>query len=232
MAKIPRGVADQDIQVAVVHDRRGALVAVNLASGAVVWRGGMNLRPCLIVGETVVAVRVGARNTLSVVTLRLDDGSEVSSTSPIALPDWVRPALDDMPEFELSADTDGHEVALHWVARATYRGGAAAGEGVLADQAREAAGVVRMNLADSLVRSASEPPREHGTQPVAPTGRDRKPGVVDYADMGDLMLELVISHRAGADAVSLRAVEPGSEAHRWEVLLDDAVERRARKLRP
>jgi hypothetical protein len=196
------------------------------------WRGGVNLRPCLIVGDAVVAVRVGARNILIIVIMRLEDGSEVWSTSPIDLPGWVRPALDDTTEFELAADTDGGHVVLHWTARARYRGGASPSERVLAEQSREAAGVVRLNLADRSVHSATAPPGAQAARTGASTGRERKPDVVEQAHIDDLVLELVLQQHAGADTVSLRAVDPGSEEIRWEVRLDDAIERRPRKLRP
>jgi hypothetical protein len=232
MTKIPRGVADQDRQVAVVHDQRGSLIAVDLASGTVRWRGGVNLRPCSIVGDSVVAARVNAQHELTIVTTRLNDGREEWSTPPIALPGWVRPTLDDRPEFELRAETHGQQVALHWVARARYRGGAAPSQQVLARQAEDAAGVVRLNLADRTVRSTAEPPGEPA-EPLAPRPQvGAKPDVVDRTELGGLVLELVLHRRAQADAVSLRAVEPGNEAFRWEVTLDDAIERRVPKLRP
>jgi hypothetical protein len=208
------------------------MIALDLASGTVRWRGGVNLRPCSIVGEEVVAARVNAQNELTVVTTSLSDGRVAWSAPPIALPEWVRPTLDDRPEFELRAETHGQQVALHWIARARYGGGAAPSQQVLARHTEDAAGVVRLNLADRTVHSEAEPPGEPA-EPLAPHSQpSAKPDVVDRTELGGLALELVLHRHARTDAVSLRAVDPGNEALRWEVTLDDAIERRVPKLRP
>src|SRR5438552_3112558 len=48
MTEFPRGVADEHGRRAVVHDHHGTLIALDLATGAVLWRQGRHLRPCAV----------------------------------------------------------------------------------------------------------------------------------------------------------------------------------------
>ncbi|MEU9377660.1 PQQ-binding-like beta-propeller repeat protein [Streptomyces sp. NPDC048255] len=241
MARVPRGVVDADGRQAVVHDQEGALVALDLTNGAVLWHHAPSLRPCALLAGTVVAVRITPSPALAVVLLDAVTGQDRWESEPISLESWVRCTLDDTPDFTLRTETDeaADAVLIHWHARGSYRGGAAPSPQVLAAAAREARGVLRVDVAapsvDALPEaeaagSLSAPEAEAldaGAQaPVPPAAAD----VLDRSQVGDQWLELAFEPDSGA--VVLRAVDPPTAAVRWAVEVDHTTTRRAPKLRP
>jgi len=227
----PRGVADAPGLRAVVHDRHGTLTALDPRSGRVAWRAGHRLRPCALVGRTVVAVRIGAPGEqdvpLVVVLLDARDGDERWTSQPLPLPPWARPALDDTDEFTLAADDGDDHVVLHWTARTSYRGGAAPGPGRLAAARREASGAVRVDLAG---RPAVTPLPEPPPRPAF-AGFAQRTGAT--ARVGDLTVELAVrpGPASGTDIV-LRGLDPHTEVPVWELVLDETPPPRAPPLRP
>ncbi|MDN5859809.1 MAG: hypothetical protein L0H84_14425, partial [Pseudonocardia sp.] len=193
MDRIPRGVVD-GARLAAVHDRSGVVVALDPITGQVRWRAGRGLRPCAIVAGTIVAVRPVQPPALEVVVLAEDDGRELWTAPAIDLPDWARPALDDTPAFELTASAGDDGIVLRWAARAGYEGGAAPSPERLAAARREAAGVMRVDLANRDVEPlpgalvANEPP-DAPAPPAPALGAD----VVDHTSVREVRVELAVS---------------------------------------
>jgi hypothetical protein len=239
--RIPRGIVD-DGRLAVVHDRDGAVVALDPTTGEVRWRRGRGLRPCAAVAGAVVAVSIrppasGGAPGLGVVVLAEDDGRERWSAPAVELPDWARPGLDDSPQFALGCTVvDGDHVVLRWQARASYGGGAAAGPERIAAAEREAAGAVRIDLTGRRVEEVpvDAPVTGAGEEPTPVPGL--APEVVGYGEAEALRVELAVvpggPSDAPGDAVVLRGVDPQAGDLRWEVVLDEAVHPRPPKLRP
>lgn len=230
VAGIPRGVVDADGRRAVVHDRHGTLIALDVGTGAVLWRRGRRLRPCAVTGRAVVAVRLGGPppqdgpGPVAVVVLDVGEGTERWSSAPLDLPPWARPSLDDTPAFTLTAETPGGgHVVLRWAARTVYDGGAPPGPGTPADLVREARGAVRVRPAGPAPKVLPEPPG-----PPAPAGREAPggtgplaPDVLEARRVGARRIELAVRRGPEADALVLRAVDPGAGAPAWEVVLDE-----------
>ncbi len=233
MARFPRGVVDGG-RLAVVHDRRGTLVALDISTGAVLWRQGRALRPCAIHAGAVVAVRVAEPPTLEIVVLDAEDGSERWTSPAIPLPAWARPALDDTPHFTLHCETSGDQIVIHWTARAQYEGGAPPSPQVLDEQAREATGAVRLDLAtlslETLLSRETllSPPKEPAARARPLLAAD----VLDSGEAGTMRVELAVQEHGGAEAIVLRAVDPRTGEAVWEVVLDEPISRRPHKLRP
>lgn len=59
MVELPRGAADEHGRLVVVHDGQGGMIALRPADGAVLWRGGRELRPVAVLDRFVVALRIG-----------------------------------------------------------------------------------------------------------------------------------------------------------------------------
>ncbi|MFG3497751.1 PQQ-binding-like beta-propeller repeat protein [Streptomyces sp. NPDC047928] len=251
MTGIPRGVAGEGGRVAVVHDRQGTLIALDLGSGAVLWRTGRGLRPCALVTGSVVAVRFDASPALVIVLLDAADGSLRWTAPPVALPPWARPTLDDSPGFALSTAPAGagrgDGCVISWMARSSYLGGAPPGRGAaVADQEHEAHGAVRVDPGAPSVEplpGGPEAPEAQGQReaPGAEAEPDRAPepgpgpgplgaDVLDACLLGGRRLELAVP--PGGGGVVLRSVEPRTDEVVWEVVLDEAAESRPRKLRP
>ncbi|MFB7447683.1 PQQ-binding-like beta-propeller repeat protein [Streptomyces sp. NPDC056194] len=232
MPRIPRGAADASAGRAVVRDRQGTLIALDLETGAVLWRQGRDLRPCALVAGTVVALRVGS--LVRVELLDTDEGTERWTSPPVDLPVWARPALHDSPEFGVDTDGDQDPVVIRWTARALYRGGAPPGPDVAGSQPRTAHGALRIGVASPSMEpqawTATEAESEAETKvPHPPLAAD----VLEYGQVGDLRMELTVGPGSGGeDAVVLRAVDTRTASAVWEVVLDETAESRPRKLRP
>lgn len=232
MPRIPRGVADASAGRAVVRDRQGTLIALDLETGAVLWRQGRDLRPCALVAGTVVALRVGS--LVHVELLGMDEGTERWTSPPVALPAWARPTLHDSPEFSVDAEGDQDPVVLRWTARALYRGGAPPGPDVAGSQPRTAHGALRIGVASPSTEpqawTATEAESEAEVPPRPPP---LAADVLEYGQVGDLRMELTVRPgSAGENAVVLRAVDARTASAVWEVVLDETAESRPRKLRP
>ncbi|WP_406864684.1 PQQ-binding-like beta-propeller repeat protein [Streptomyces sp. HUAS MG47] len=242
MTRVPRGVVDEHGRQAVVHDHEGALMALDLETGALLWRRDPPLRPCALHAGSVVALRIGRAPALVVVVLDAASGADRWVSEPVALPPWARCTLDDTPEFTLRTEPDGEAVVLRWVARSRYGGGAAPSAQVLEESRREAHGALRVDparsgrvevlpeaeaLPASVDGAAAEvPPR---VPPEAPP-YERPAGVLDESLVGGVRVELV--RRPDSGAVVLRAADPRTGARRWEVELDRTTPRRAPRLPP
>ncbi|WP_330333654.1 hypothetical protein OHS33_30650 [Streptomyces sp. NBC_00536] len=245
--------ADGPAGRAVVHDRQGTLIALDLETGAVMWRHGRDLRPCAIVDGNVVALRVGTSPVpvLDVELLDADEGTERWTSPPIGLPAWARPTLHDSPEFTVdtvdAATADQDPLVIRWTARALYGGGAPPGPEVAGSQPREAHGALRVGVAtpsvEALTGTEPEPepdperePEPESEVPAAPQQPPHPPlaaDVLDYGRVGGLRVELTVRPGSGAeDAVVLRAVREDSASPVWEVVLDETAGSRPRKLRP
>ncbi|MER5207751.1 PQQ-binding-like beta-propeller repeat protein [Streptomyces sp. NPDC002825] len=218
---------------AVVHDRQGALIALDLETGAVLWRHGRALRPCAIVGGNVVALRMGTSPELEVELLDAGEGTELWTSPTLALPPWAHPTLQDSPEFTVDTAEYQDPLVIRWTARALYRGGAPPGPAVAGDRSHEAHGALRVGVATPSVEPLA------GTATVAEAEVPERPpprlapDVLDYGQVGALRLELTVRPGSGGqDAVVLRAVDPRTAAAVWEVVLDETAETRPRRLRP
>jgi hypothetical protein len=237
MARFPRGVVDGE-RLAVVHDRQGTLVALDISTGTVLWRHGRDLRPCAIHAEAVVAVRLGASQPLRIVVLDAEDGSERWRSPAILLPAWARPTLDDTPNFTLHCETSGDQIVIHWTTRARYEGGAPPSSQILEEQARETSGAVRLDLATLSLETLETPPKPPSTEPAATNepavGAHPRlaADVLDSGEAGTVRVELAAQDRGGADAIVLRAVDPNTSKAVWEVVLDETIRSHPRKLRP
>ncbi|WP_369147739.1 PQQ-binding-like beta-propeller repeat protein [Streptomyces sp. R44] len=233
--------ADASAGRAVVHDRQGTLIALDLETGAVLWRHGRALRPCAIVGGNVVALRVGASPALEVELLDVGEGTELWTSPALALPPWAHPTLQDSPEFTVDTAEVQDPLVIRWTARALYRGGAPPGPEVAGSRPREAHGALRIDLAtpsvEPLAVRATEADTEADavadTEVPAPPQPPLPADVLAYGQVGGLRMELTVrAGSGGEDAVVLRAVDARTAAAVWEVVLDETAESRPRRLRP
>ncbi|HEX6675386.1 MAG TPA: PQQ-binding-like beta-propeller repeat protein [Actinomycetes bacterium] len=230
--RFPRGVAEPTATRAFVHDRAGRVLALDLATGVVLWRAGTALRPLAVVGEVVVTARVAPRSALEVVMLDAEDGQQLRVSNPLALPDWAQPSLDDTPDFTLRAETEDRAVLLYWAASAGYRGGAAPSTKVLAAAERQARGAARVQVDTGALEPLPEPAAalEHPDAPAAPVP---DPEVLEQRDLGTNRFQLVARGGAGRSVqVLVRAVDRATGRTAWETVIDEEPRSRPRPLRP
>lgn len=239
MARVPRGVVDARGRQAVVHDHEGALMALDVESGALLWRHGPSLRPCALIADSVVALRIGPSPTLVVVVLDAATGEERWTSEPVDLPPWARCTLNDTRDFALRTETDEDAVVIHWVARSWYGGGAAPSARVLEESRREAHGALRVvpagpHAVEVLPEAEAAPePADADVPPSVPPAIPPTPPAVDVLDqspVGDTRVELAL--RPDPGAIVLRAVDPLTGIVKWEVELDRTTPKRAPRLPP
>ncbi|MGC9496501.1 hypothetical protein [Streptomyces sp. WG7] len=251
--------ADARGRQAVVHDHEGALMALDLETGALLWRHAPSLRPCALLAVSVVTLRISPSPTLVVVVLDAATGEDRWTSEPVGLPPWARCTLDDTRAFTLRTDVADDTVVLRWVARTWYRGGAAPSARVLEESRRVAHGAVRVTLAgtpslevlpeaeagaEAWAEAGAGTWAEAGAEaealpetadaevpaPAPPAASDRQSAVLDRSLVGDRRMDLLL--RPDSGAVVLRAVDPRTGTLAWEVELDRATPRRAPRLRP
>jgi PQQ enzyme repeat len=230
--RFPHGVADPTAMRAFVHDRAGGVLALDLATGAVLWRSGTALRPLSVVGEVVVTARVAPRGAIEIVMLDAEDGHQLRVSNPIALPDWARPSLDDTPDFTLRAENEDGAVLLHWAASAGYRGGAPPSAKVQAAAERQARGAARVHVDSGALEPLPEPAAEpeHLDTWVAPSS---DPEVLEQQDIGTNRFQLVARGGAGRNVeVLVRTVDRTTGRTAWETVIDEQPRSRPRPLRP
>jgi hypothetical protein len=241
-------VVDARGRQAVVHDYEGALMALDLENGALLWRHGPSLRPCALLADLVVTLRISPAPTLVIVVLDAATGADRWTSEPVDLPSWARCTLDDTRDFTLRTEVADDAVVLRWVARTWYRGGAAPSARVLEESRRTAHGVLRVGLAGAPsleVLPEAEAEAEAWAEaealpdtadadvppPVPPAASsDRQSAVLDRSMVGGKRMELLF--RPDSGAVLLRAVDPRTGTLAWEVELERATPRRAPRLRP
>jgi putative pyrroloquinoline-quinone binding quinoprotein len=232
--RFPRGVADPGAARAFVHDHAGTVLALDLATGEVLWRAGTALRPLSVVGDVVVAARVARRNAIELVMLDARDGRELRASEPLALPDWAQASLDDTPDYALRAEAEGGAVVLRWTARARYRGGAPPSAMVQAAAEREARGAARVDVdsgaVEALPEPAAAPVHADAGAAVAPASA---PDVLEQVDIGGTRFQLVVRDGAGERVRTLlRAMDRGTGRTVWETVIEEAPRRRPRPPRP
>lgn len=229
----PRGVADPSGSRAFVRDRNGTLLALDLRTGAVLWRAGAGLRPLAVVDDMLVAARVAAPHALEITILDTADGRVRRVSEQLPLPSWARPSLDDTSEFALRAAVEGRSVVIRWSAQARYQGGAPPSAKVRETYERDAHGAARVDLETGAVEFLPAP-TDATDRPVGqPEISTAEPDVTEQQEIGDKRFELVGDTQAGgAIKVLVRAVDRASGKTVWETLLEEAPLQRPKRLRP
>jgi hypothetical protein len=148
----PGGVADPGGRAGYVGDGAG-IVAVGLRDGEPLWRTERAVRPLISDGERLAAASLQERlpNELQVVVLDAARGESVLVCDPAVLPEWVTVAPQRREAFRMSAGVEGNRLRLEWEAHARYGGGAPPPPQVRQDAARDAAGVLEIDLESGAV---------------------------------------------------------------------------------
>ena len=229
----PRGVADPGASRAYVRDRSGTVMMLDLATGEVLWRAGRGLRPLALVDDVLVTARITGPGGIEIVILDRADGAVRRVSKPLSLPVWVRPALDDSPEFALQAEIHGQSVIIRWSAQARYQGGAPPSAQVRESYERDAQGVARVALETGDIELLDEPIDSTAVSIGQTAGSTAEADVVEQQEIGDKFFQLV-ARSDTEDRIKLlvRAVERQSGKTLWETVIEETPLRRPKPLRP
>ena len=230
----PRGVADPDASRAYVRAGAGAVMALDLTSGEVLWRSPIgNLRPLTIVKDMLVTARMVKPAALELVVLDTADGRVLRVSKPLPLPDWARPSPDDTPEFILRAEAEAQSAVIRWSARARYQGGAPPTAQVRESYEREAHGGARVDLETGAIELLDEEIDNAAAFAREAAKSVAEADVLEQQEIGDKRFQLVAQAETdGTVKVLLRAIERKSGKMLWQSLLEEAPLRRPKPLRP
>jgi hypothetical protein len=226
----PGGIADSGGRHACVRCRQGHVVAIALEHGTVLWRSVEALRPLVIAGDEVLALRT--RMPAACVALALagkDAGRERWASDPLPLPGWVELASSNPAQFRITAAVDGSSILVSWRARARYRGGAAPSAAVLKQAARDDAGSVAVERSSGKVTMFAAPA---GLERAAgPENGDAAPDTLEQTRIGARRYELVLDDSRHNVRTVLRARDVQTGAILWETAIDEGPARPPRPLR-
>jgi hypothetical protein len=229
----PRGVADPGASRAYVRDRSGTVMMLDLATGEVLWRAGRALRPLALADDVLVTARITGAGGIEIVILDRADGAVRRVSKPFSLPLWVRPSLDDSPEFGLRAEIDGQSVIIRWSAQSRYRGGAPPSAQVRESYEHDAQGAARVALETGDVELLDEPIDSTAVSTGQTARSTAEPDVVEQQEIGDKFFQLVAQSGAGdIGKVLVRAIERQSGKTLWETVIEETPLRRPKPLRP
>lgn len=204
---------------------------LDLATGEVLWRAGRALRPLALVDDVLVTARITGPGGIEIVILDRADGAVRRVSKPLSLPVWVRPSLDDSPEFALRAEIHEQSVIIRWSAQARYLGGAPPSAEVRESYEHDAQGAARVALETGDIELLDEP--IDSTAVSLGTARSTaEPDVVEQQEIGDKFFQLVAQSGAGDIVkVLVRAVERQSGRTLWETVIEETRLRRPKPLR-
>ena len=167
---IPGGVADPDGRLGYVVGLSGAIEALDLASGRVLWTLAETSVPLVVSGQRLVtqAIVSGRPNALRLRVLDSASGKRLRESDPVVFPDWVSVSTSDASTFGIEVRAEGDRVLVSWRASSRYRGGAAPPPEVVNRARKDASGVAQVDLTSGHVEMS---PDELEAPPESPENR-------------------------------------------------------------
>ncbi len=218
---LPGVLADRACKTAFAKGEDGSIVAIDLKSGAVVWRSEEKLSPLILLGRRLLASETvdSTANALRLVLLDVDQGGGRAGLAElIEFPEWVSVLPTAGRSFALKGDREDGQPVLVWEAGSSYAGGARPTQQILARETRGAAGVIHLDAVSGAVlgRTSREPKRRPlegvgaSTDKTAPYWNgiewSREPIVVD-----GVRVALELAGTTGHESLSVRHWKEGDE---------------------
>jgi hypothetical protein len=146
----PGGVADTELRLGFVGDTIGAVHALNIDTGELLWRTEVAARPLAIFGNGVVALLDPSvtENDLMIITLDESTGIKQQQEFTLVFPEWVSATVEPSDTFKYEVGIEGNKLHFNWEAQQRYRGGAPPPDYLLAQQS-QAGGTMQLDLASN-----------------------------------------------------------------------------------
>ncbi|MBA4064954.1 MAG: hypothetical protein C0501_14820 [Isosphaera sp.] len=199
-------------KLVVVRAKDGGVEALDPATGKPLWANTDADRPAGASDTFVLAWAADPKkaNTFRVAVIDAATGKTVTTSDPIALPDWATTAKTWGRTFRAAARVDGDAAVVGWWAGAFYAGGARPTPEVEAAARKAAAGVAVVDLKTGKV-----------------TAKDGEPKAADFGAVGPKVgglefrfAEQVPGFKPGGPrvtAVTLTALKDGKELWKREL---------------
>lgn len=172
----------------------GAILALDLTRGNVLWRTNAASWPLLALPGRLIGANAPVPHALAIVVLKASSGREMRASKPLLLPEWVEVAPANESVFSLRVRREGGALVMHWQAHARYRGGAAPSARVLENSVRDAGGAFQFDVETGEIeviaadRARTARPSE---APATSSAASAAPDVIEQHDVGSRRFQLV-----------------------------------------
>jgi outer membrane protein assembly factor BamB len=145
---LPGGIADADGKYGYVTGASGAVEALDLTTGKLLWESKAASKPLALFDGKVLAQQAvaGKANQVRVAVLAAAGGKLLMESDPVVFPDWVATGLTYGRSFASHGRIDNGDLFLVWQARAWYAGGARPTREIEEKARKNAEGVTRVHL--------------------------------------------------------------------------------------
>ena len=207
-----------------------AVVAVDLAAGAMLWRREQIGRPIAATSSRLITL-VATGDSFVLKLFDTVTGEDRGQMQAAGMPDWADAGVDaDVVQMDAADGSDG--VHLDWRVRRPYRGGAPPSTETRAASQNEAAGHLLLNVDTGeaqAIAGGTARVREAPPPPVSHEGLG--PGVVAADRVEDRVFALKAVTQGQIVAVVLEAHDAASGALRWKLTLAEQAPSRPTPLR-
>jgi hypothetical protein len=211
------------------------VVAVDLATGAILWRRKAIGRPIAATPTRLLSLDQESRNFV----LRLFDaatGAEAGRVSNFGMPGWAQEAGREAEAVQIQASETPGGVALAWRVRRPYRGGAPPPAQIAAQARHEVTGAILIDPESG--RTEPTPTPVAPSEDILPAALERglyetlTPDVVALDRIGDRVFVLKAQAQAGPSLlVALEARDARDGSTIWEAPLAELEKARPMPLR-
>ncbi|MBA2350848.1 MAG: hypothetical protein H0V78_03375 [Burkholderiales bacterium] len=227
-------IADNSAALGYLRSPGGAVLALDLTHGNVLWRTKAAAWPLLALPDKLIGARSPVPHALAIVVLEASSGREVRISKPLLLPEWVEVSPTNESVFSLRAWGEDDIVEVHWHAHARYRGGAAPNARVLEAGKRDAQGAFQFDLASgeiAVIPAAAGRGARLAEAPAASPAVAAESDVIEQHDIGSRCFQLVAPAGETSELL-VRAVDVRSGQTLWETAVGEVSSRRPRPPRP
>ena len=214
---LPQGIADPAGRTGFFAAGAESIEAISLADGSLLWRAVAFIRPLIASGHRLAAQAPSVpkkSNALRIVLLDVTRrGESVLTSDPVLLPEWVDCLSSDPEIFQCRARLEVRALVLAWEAHGRYSGGVPPPRQVVQQAARDASGLVRMDLETGRIEAVAAPPSiSQATLREADTPSS-SPDVIWHTEpwqIGDRLAALAMKEESLGQSFHLETWSPGS----------------------
>ncbi len=219
----PNGVSDPDGKVGYVANGAGGIAALDLLTGKTLWSSDEASRPLLVAKNRLIAesVESTSRNIFQISVIDTKQKGKLLYHASVPFPSWVEIAAANNNEFSMDVTlNDNCVVVIRWQAQSRYKGGAPPPEQIEQRDAKNASGVVHIDLETGKVESLNTP---HTTNQTTASLSDQsswrfEPDAREAFAIGSRVYYLVDNT---GDKTTLKARDLSSGKLLWEITLQN-----------
>jgi hypothetical protein len=231
--KFPGGVRDADGRQAYAAVGSGDVAAIDLSTGAVLWRKPVGWPVEATTTRLLTLDRDGNRFVLRL--LDAATGEQVRRISGFGMPDWAD-ATPISPQTVLVDTAEGPSgIRLRWRVRRLYHGGAPPPPQIAAEARDERTGAILIDPRTGRFRSVAAPETTFGEAETKPRDLGEHatltPDTIDLGRVGDRLFALKLRSQPGGGAEIVLEARDAHGSTLWETPIQQIERARPPPLR-